>query len=338
MARLGMDVDVVERVGRQLQRQGDYLSTVVSQIDGLVSQSSALWHGTDGQGFADEWRNGHRHALLATSQAARELGSRAIANAAEQRRVSAATGGSLARGSALEGVRDATGHSPDVLGYAVDGLFELGEGMAAWGMRLNGYKLVPADISPWELAARWAKTDGWQALPDHDEAFRSFNVLHKGFENAGTLWTFATAALTQVRSDLDDASVPSTGSVVGDTALLVSRAAAVGGLAGIGGAGGAAAGALVGSMILPGPGTAIGAMVGGVAGGIVGSEAGVAVGHTAVSVTTAVGNAVGGELYDAGVAASSAVEHGSQAVHELLDGAGGAVESLVTPASWWRSQ
>lgn len=45
MTRLGMDVDVVEGLGRQLKGQAHQLQGVVTQIESLVNQSSTAWDG-----------------------------------------------------------------------------------------------------------------------------------------------------------------------------------------------------------------------------------------------------------------------------------------------------
>jgi hypothetical protein len=88
MARLGMDVDTVEAAGRRLQRQGDYLANVARTIDALVGQAGSLWDGNVGRRFVDEWRSHHRAVLLNAGHAVRGLGTSALNNAAEQRRVS----------------------------------------------------------------------------------------------------------------------------------------------------------------------------------------------------------------------------------------------------------
>lgn len=88
MARLGMDVDTVEAVGRKLQRQGDYLANVAGTVDALVGQADLGWDGNVGRRFVDEWRSHHRAVLLNAGHAVRGLGTSALNNAAEQRRVS----------------------------------------------------------------------------------------------------------------------------------------------------------------------------------------------------------------------------------------------------------
>ena len=43
MARLGMDVDVVEGLGRQLKSQAQQIQSVISQIENLVNQAVSSW-------------------------------------------------------------------------------------------------------------------------------------------------------------------------------------------------------------------------------------------------------------------------------------------------------
>lgn len=328
MARLGMDVDAVERIGRQLQRQGDYLSGIVSQIDGLVSQSSGVWHGADGRGFADEWRSRHRQSLLDTAHAARDLGARAISNAADQRRVSGSFGTKPQSGMPALGNTsgDRSGLSKALVGPELG----LGAALAQWGMRINGFKVVPADLSGWTLRAAYVRERGWRALSGQDSSFGAFRSLHDGLDATGAFWDLASGGLDQVHSDVTSGDYSSTGSTIGDTALLTARAAVVGGMAGLGGAGGAFVGGVLGSVV-PGPGTAIGMAVG----GWVGSEVGEAAGRETLVGVTWAGNTLGDALFDAGSATSSAVTEGSRAVHDFLDTVGGSASQLVTPSSWW---
>jgi hypothetical protein len=324
MARLGMDVDTVEAVGRRLQRQGDYLANVARTIDALVGQAGSLWDGNVGRRFVDEWRSHHRGVLLNAGHAVRGLGTSALNNAAEQRRAS----GQGSSGSAgLARSASASGGSEPAWMRSVpsppDLLLTLGAELAAYGIRLNGFKIVPADISQWELRIRHNLPDHWSSLPGQEAPSRIFHSLNEGFTAAGALLTFGTSALDQVHRDLADPNFQSTGDVTGDTGLLVSRAAVVGGTAALGALGGAAAGAAIGSIV-PGPGTVVGAAVGGVIGGVAGSELGVWAGHEIIGATTATGNALSGLIYD-----------GATEVGNVLGDAGDTVGKLVNPMTWW---
>lgn len=322
MARLGMDVDTVEAVGRKLQRQGDYLANVARTIDALVGQAGSLWDGNVGRRFVDEWRNHNRAVLLNAGQAVRGLGTSALNNAAEQRRAS----GQGSSGSAGLAHSASGGSGSDWMRSVLspqDLLLTVGGELAAYGIRLNGYKIVPADISQWELRIRHNLPDHWSSLPGQEAPSRIFHSLNQGFAAAGTLLTFGTSALDQVHRDLADPNFPSTGDDTGDTALVVSRAAVVGGTAALGALGGAATGAVIGSIV-PGPGTVIGAAVGGVIGGAAGSDLGVWAGHEIIGATSAAGDAIGGMIYD-----------GATEVGNVLGDAGDTVGKFVNPMTWW---
>jgi len=335
MARLGMDVDTVEAVGRKLQRQGDYLANVAGTIDALVGQAGSLWDGNVGRRFVDEWRSHHRAVLLNAGHAVRGLGTSALNNAAEQRRASGqgpSGSAGLARSRSVSG-----GSEPEWMRSVLspqDLLLTVGGELAAYGIRLNGYKIVPADISQWELRIRHNLPDHWSSLPGQEAPSRIFHSLNQGFTAAGTLLTFGTSALDQVHRDLADPHFPGTGNVTGDTALVVSRAVVVGGTGALGAMGGAAVGAAIGSII-PGPGTVVGAAVGGVVGGVVGSDLGVWAGHEIIGGTSAAGNALGGMIDDTGTAVGNAVYDGATEVGNVLGDAADTVGKFVNPMTWW---
>lgn len=88
MARLGMDPDVVERIGTQLKSQADQIDGVISAIEGLIGEARAAWEGPDSQQFNDWWNSQHRPALTNARDAISGLGQSAMNNAADQRTVS----------------------------------------------------------------------------------------------------------------------------------------------------------------------------------------------------------------------------------------------------------
>ena len=92
MTRLGMDVDVVEGLGRQLKGQAHQLQGVVTQIESLVNQSSTAWDGKDSQDFRQWWLGEHKPKLVSLQQMIDGLGTSALNNAQEQRGTS---GGSV---------------------------------------------------------------------------------------------------------------------------------------------------------------------------------------------------------------------------------------------------
>lgn len=90
---LGMEPDAVEAAGRELKRQSDILSQSVARVDGLALRAGANWQGRDAQDFINAWRGRHRGALLRVQQSVEGLGTTAIRNATEQRKVSSRAGG-----------------------------------------------------------------------------------------------------------------------------------------------------------------------------------------------------------------------------------------------------
>lgn len=84
MALQGMDVDAVIKVSTQLKAQGDQINSVISTINGLVSQLQASWHGKDANDFANWWNTQHRPALQRASEAIHGLGQSAYNNAQQQ--------------------------------------------------------------------------------------------------------------------------------------------------------------------------------------------------------------------------------------------------------------
>ena len=88
MARLGMDVDAVEGIGKQLQSLGEQISNLESQINGKVQQLPGIWDGKDAQTFVTQWWPQHQKALKSAAEAVKGLGHAAFNNASEQRGVS----------------------------------------------------------------------------------------------------------------------------------------------------------------------------------------------------------------------------------------------------------
>ena len=88
VARLGMDVDVVQKVARDLVRRADDLHFVITTVDRLTESGGSVWHGSDGDAFHAAWRGAHRPALLASLGGVRELGATLNKNVEEQRGVS----------------------------------------------------------------------------------------------------------------------------------------------------------------------------------------------------------------------------------------------------------
>lgn len=98
MARLGMDVDVVRRVGTQLNAQGDGIIALVGRVDAMVTRAASAWEGRRGQEFLHQWQTVHRPAVLAAAHATSGLGQSAVNNVEAQRTASALAGGAVLHG------------------------------------------------------------------------------------------------------------------------------------------------------------------------------------------------------------------------------------------------
>lgn len=80
----GMDVPQVQSIGNQLKHQADQINSVISAINGLVSQLPGVWHGKDATEFESWWNTQHRPALQNAAQAVAGLGQSALNNAQDQ--------------------------------------------------------------------------------------------------------------------------------------------------------------------------------------------------------------------------------------------------------------
>ena len=88
MARMGMDVDEVERAGRDLKGLANDLRGLMSRIDGVVNNLPSIWEGKDANDFVQDWWPGHKRNLDQVIGSIDGLGQSALNNASEQRNVS----------------------------------------------------------------------------------------------------------------------------------------------------------------------------------------------------------------------------------------------------------
>ena len=93
MARLGMDADQVEKVGRELRALGEQVGAIAGSVDGLIAGIGAVWFGASGQRLQSDWRSTHRPHVVQGAESLRSLARTALANAADQRRTSATLDG-----------------------------------------------------------------------------------------------------------------------------------------------------------------------------------------------------------------------------------------------------
>ncbi len=91
MTRLGMDVDVVDAVARELTSAAQSLRSITSALDRSLSRVQGVWIGRDSAALADDWRRQHTQ-LDRLAQALDDYARQAQRQAAEQRRASESTG------------------------------------------------------------------------------------------------------------------------------------------------------------------------------------------------------------------------------------------------------
>ena len=85
---VGMDVDSVEGLARQLKTKATEIDALTNAINGLVDQLQSTWKGQDAVQFKGWWDSQHRPALQRLREAIDGLGQAALNNASEQRSVS----------------------------------------------------------------------------------------------------------------------------------------------------------------------------------------------------------------------------------------------------------
>lgn len=88
MARMGMDVDLVEQEGNKLKKKASDLGALMAEINSIVSGLPAIWDGKDANEFVHNWWPGHRQSLQSVINSIDGLGQSALNNASEQRDVS----------------------------------------------------------------------------------------------------------------------------------------------------------------------------------------------------------------------------------------------------------
>jgi len=91
MAQLGMDVEAVESVGRQLKQSATSVDQIVGGLDKTVNGLLQLWEGPDAQRFVQSWPT-FRKSLIAAQASVAGLGQSALNNASEQRDASGVKG------------------------------------------------------------------------------------------------------------------------------------------------------------------------------------------------------------------------------------------------------
>jgi uncharacterized protein YukE len=85
MARMGMDVDVVEQASRDLKQRATDITTLMAQIDKTVTHLGAVWDGQDATEFVQNWWPAHKKNMTAIASSIQGLGQSAWNNAQQQR-------------------------------------------------------------------------------------------------------------------------------------------------------------------------------------------------------------------------------------------------------------
>lgn len=88
MARMGMDVEAVEGVSKQLKAQAQQIGTLIASIDKIINGLPGVWEGPDATTFVTNWWPQHKKELLNAQTQIDGLGTSAHNNAQAQRDVS----------------------------------------------------------------------------------------------------------------------------------------------------------------------------------------------------------------------------------------------------------
>lgn len=84
----GMNIDKVNEIGRGLVQRSDEVTQLMNRVQGLITEASNNWHGTDAQQFANEWNSNYRGVMQRLAGDLHKLGQQATRNAAEQAQIS----------------------------------------------------------------------------------------------------------------------------------------------------------------------------------------------------------------------------------------------------------
>ena len=88
MTYVGMNVEVIRQIARDLKVQASDIGSVVGRVDNLVARAQTGWKGRDAQAFVGWWQQQHRPRLLSLRAELEGLATSARNNADEQERVS----------------------------------------------------------------------------------------------------------------------------------------------------------------------------------------------------------------------------------------------------------
>lgn len=201
MTYQGMDPDVVQRIGADLQRVGAVLNRMSGHVDVLVRQIAQHWHGPVSADFAHAWNSLHRAQAMHAAEAVTGLGRAALNNAEEQLRASSQTGSSSGSGLVGHGPGQ-TGARTDRQDKVQDRLDGLGDLLSGTGSGVNLIGRLGSFVGfPGTVAAahklfdkqlvNFAKSktlgDGWKAFKTFSSTSDTAVVKSPFFGNAGPL-------------------------------------------------------------------------------------------------------------------------------------------------------
>jgi uncharacterized protein YukE len=88
MSLVGMDVDVVKGIGRDLHTQAQAIQTSINAINKLLDNAKQNWKGKDSDHFEQLWHGQYQGQLRKIQSDIEDLGKAAVKNAGEQERTS----------------------------------------------------------------------------------------------------------------------------------------------------------------------------------------------------------------------------------------------------------
>jgi surface antigen/uncharacterized protein YukE len=100
MTQMGMDVEAVENVGRELKQSATSVDQIVGGLDKTVNSLLQIWDGPDAQRLVQNWP-AFRKSLVVAQASVAGLGQSALNNASEQRNASGVKGAGDSGGATL---------------------------------------------------------------------------------------------------------------------------------------------------------------------------------------------------------------------------------------------
>lgn len=88
MALVGMDVDVVKGIGRDLNAQATQITTTIAAINKLLGRAKDSWKGKDSDHFEQLWTSQYQSQLKKIQTDIEELSKSATKNANAQEQTS----------------------------------------------------------------------------------------------------------------------------------------------------------------------------------------------------------------------------------------------------------